>query len=305
MHHTDIDELERSIDIADFYVFRNPNDPSKTILITNVNFETPALAFSEHASYEWKIDVNGDAQEEISFHALFQGEPQTATVFYNNGRSAQKSGGVGEIIIHDAPVSFGSEIHVTTTNDFRFYAGLRGDSFFGDPIGLKDNMQWTGQDFFADKNVFSIVLEVPNSALGPAPQVGVWAQVMAPIHDVFTSVNRMGRPSRLQGLLGAEKFNATHPHQQRSLFLSQLAAKFCEFGYSDDEAIAVAMDWLPDILPYNYASATGYPNGRRLDDDVANYWWSVQTKGRVTSDLLSPHSDYLPDFPFLGQPHDV
>jgi hypothetical protein len=36
-------------------------------------------------------------------------------------------------------------------------------------------LQFTGDDFFADKNVCSIALEVPNSALEPK-EVGLWAQ---------------------------------------------------------------------------------------------------------------------------------
>ncbi|MFJ2554821.1 MULTISPECIES: DUF4331 family protein [unclassified Streptomyces] len=61
-------------------------------------------------------------------------------------------------------MTFGSEPRITESGDFRFFAGLRGDPFF------------------ADKNVFGIVLDVPNSALGPNPRVGVWARVLVP-HD--------------------------------------------------------------------------------------------------------------------------
>jgi len=44
--------------------------------------------------------------------------------------------------------------------------------------------QFTGDDFFADKDVCSIVLELPNSALG-ADEVGLWARTVEKTQDAF------------------------------------------------------------------------------------------------------------------------
>ena len=52
------------------------------------------------------------------------------------------------------------------TGDFRFFAGLRSDPFFADIEGGANHFQWTGRDSFAGKNVFAIVLEVPNRTFG-------------------------------------------------------------------------------------------------------------------------------------------
>ncbi|MEE1802941.1 hypothetical protein ACIQVO_35700 [Streptomyces sp. NPDC101062] len=73
-------------------------------------------------------------------------------------------------------MTFGSEPRITESGDFRFFAGLRGDPFF------------------ADKNVFGIVLDVPNSALGPNPRVGVWARVLVPHDGRLVQGDRAGRP---------------------------------------------------------------------------------------------------------------
>jgi hypothetical protein len=43
----------------------------------------------------------------------------------------------------------------------------KAEEVLGDTRGALNNMQFTGDDFFIDKDVCSIVLEVPNSALGP------------------------------------------------------------------------------------------------------------------------------------------
>src|SRR5262249_49975603 len=50
--------------------------------------------------------------------------------------------------------------------------------FFFDTKGSLNNLQFTGDDFFADKDVCSIALEVPNSVLGPG-RVGPWARTLA------------------------------------------------------------------------------------------------------------------------------
>lgn len=43
--------------------------------------------------------------------------------------------------------------------------------------GFKAGMAFIGADFFADKNVFAIVLEVPNSLFHRQP-VGYWTTVL-------------------------------------------------------------------------------------------------------------------------------
>ena len=73
MHHNDAPNLDPRTDITDLYIFQNPGDPTKSILILNVNPEAPthANAFDPQASYEFKIDTNGDFEAEIAFHVLF------------------------------------------------------------------------------------------------------------------------------------------------------------------------------------------------------------------------------------------
>jgi hypothetical protein len=51
-------------------------------------------------------------------------------------------------------------------------------------------------------------------------------------------------------------------------------------------------------------SAGYFPNGRVLTDDVYDMRMAFLTHGRVTSDGVGPHDDYLPEFPFLGLPNE-
>lgn len=308
MHHDDVPEGDPRHDITDLYAFPTPGNPSSSILILNVHPEvsTPTNAVDDQASYELKIDINGDFKPEVAFHVLFglgdHGQ-QTATVYRALGDDADESGPIGEIIIHQAPVTVGPELHITTEGAYRFFAGLRSDSFFADRIGFANNMQWTGQDYFADKHVFGIVLEVPNSVLGANEQLGIWARTMVPVHGALKPVNVAGRPGNNVLRPDVATFQTIPPAQQRDHFLPQYIRRFQDFGYSEPEAITLAHEWLPDILPYDYRYTPGYPNGRILTDDVVDMVLSLITHGQVTSDLVEPHTDYIADFPYLGSPH--
>ena len=309
MHHNDAPNLDPRTDITDLYIFQKPGDPSKSILILNVHPEAPTHAntFDPQASYEFKIDTNGDFEAEIAFHTLFTNVDdgqQTASLYRATGAAARGAGPVGETIMQHAPVSFTHETRITSAGPYRFYAGLRSEPFFADRIGFQNNMQWTGQDFWAGKNVYGIVLEVPNSALGLHPQIGVWGRTMALVHGTLTSVNQMGRPGNNIFRQGADT-NTTPPAQQRERFLAQYAAMFETFGYNEAGATALALEWLPDTLPYDYTSAAGYPNGRQLTDDIADNFAAIITQGKIKDDLVGPHTDYLAEFPYLGIRHKV
>ena len=47
MHHNDAPNLDPRTDITDLYIFQNPGDSTKSILILNVNPEAPTCTSSE------------------------------------------------------------------------------------------------------------------------------------------------------------------------------------------------------------------------------------------------------------------
>src|SRR5215813_11943599 len=166
------------LDLTDLYAFPKPGDAGKSILIMNVHPSasenppgpTTAEPFAPDALYDLKIDTNADAVADIAYRVRFspsQGGAQTVSLRRIDGPEAAGTGDGGQLIVEGAPVSTGRETHVTETGSYRFFAGWRSDPFFCDVEGGKNNLQFTGHDFFADKDVCSIVLEVPNSALGP------------------------------------------------------------------------------------------------------------------------------------------
>ena len=62
----------------------------------------------------------------------------------------------GQVIIEAAPVSTGRDACVTAAGGYRFFAGWRSDPFFFDTRGALNDLQFTGDDFFIDKDVCSI-----------------------------------------------------------------------------------------------------------------------------------------------------
>src|SRR5262249_51701200 len=153
-----------------------------------------------------------------------------------------------------------------------------------DPAGFFNNFAWTGEDANATTNVFGIVLEVPNHMLGEQPRLGVWARTAAPVHDVMQQGDHCGLPGTTPGFIRSEegKLTLTRSHRvdQRARFLATVVTVFQEYGLSEAEAAGFARDWLPDILPYDYTSAAGYPNGRTLTDDTVDWFAQAVTKGR-------------------------
>jgi hypothetical protein len=200
--------------MTDLYVFTKPGDASKSTIVLNVHpsfrLDSPEPTTSEPfkpgALYEFKIDTNGDAVADLTYSVQFASSgdgKQTATVRRLQGK--QPAGmGDGEVVVQQAPVSVGREALVTEAGDYRFFFGWRSDPFFFDVNGNFNHMQFTADDFFVDKNVCSIVLELPNSALG-SNEVGLWARTVAKTGESWIQADRGGRPMQAVFLVGEER----------------------------------------------------------------------------------------------------
>lgn len=306
--------MDARVDITDIYAFQKPGDANKTILVFNVNPVAPTLAdsFAPEAVYELKVDTNGDAIAEIAYRFTFspkeQGE-QRATVLRVSGESAKGSGKDGDILFQNVSVAFGEDMNIAENGEYRFFAGIRSDPFFFDLEGFKNGMKFTGADTFLEKNVFSMVLEMPNSALGSNPRVGIWGRVLIPKDDnPFFQIDRMGRPFvNVAFTQGEDKntFNRIEPTQDREVFTRKFTDLFISSGRSAEDARQTALSLLPDILDYDYSRPAGYRNGRTLTDDIIDIQLAVLTNGGVTGDKVEPHQDLLPTFPYVGPPHPV
>lgn len=98
-------------------------------------------------------------------------------------------------------------------------------------------------------------------------------------------------------------WNQQEPSRDRELFFDKFAHVFQDAGRPSDQATALAGDLLPDLLTYDNSSSEGYPNGRKLTDDVINMGIALVTNGAAPHDGLRPHADLRSGFPYLGSPH--
>ena len=306
------------LDMTDLYAFPKPGDPSKSIIVFNVHpsfrLDSPEPTtkepFKPGALYEFKIDTNGDAIADICYSVQFASSEdgkQTAIVRRLQGVQAAGVGEQGEVIVQQASVSIGREAVVTEAGDYRLFFGWRSDPFFFDVNGNFNHMQFTGDDFFKDKNVCSIVLEVPNSELG-SNKVGIWARTLDKTGEGWIQADRGGRPLQAVFLVGEEReaYLSGEPAND-DRFIGVFAHELEHSGgYTPEDAVAVARKLLPDILSYDARERVQFPqNGRALTDDVVDEFLSMLTNGKVTGDKVGPHGDLLDEFPYLGPPHKV
>src|SRR5256712_4558324 len=294
-------------DITDVFAFLKPGDPSKSILILDVHPLAPLLAgaFNSQAVYEINVDTNGDAVADLSFRIRFsdvEAGSQTATVHLASGGLAAGLNDGGHAVIAGAPVSFGQEPIITARGDYRFFAGLRSDPFFFDLLGFIDDFNFTHGDFFVDKNVFGIVLEVPNSALGATPKsTSLWGRTLLSQNGSLVRVDRMARAA-INTVFnhGQDKniFNSIDPNQdvtattsEGPTFVQSFASTLTALG--GNPALATVL--LPDVLNYDFSKSTSYAalNGRGLEDDVIDISLSLVTGGGLTTDNVGPHTGYL------------
>ncbi len=103
-----------------------------------------------------------------------------------------------------------------------------------------------------------------------------------------------------------EEYNAGEPVNDRTRWIGMFIHLMGHTGgYTREEAIAAIDDegTLPDMLHFDPSQPARYPNGRVFTDDVIDYRLAFLTKGDAPPTGLTPHTDTLDRFPYLGPPH--
>ena len=306
------------LDLTDLFAFPKPGDASRSILIMNAHPSaamnpagpTTAEPYAPGAVYELRIDTNGDAVADIGYRLRVSPSgagAQTATLRRAEGAEAAGMGADGRLIAEGISVATGHEGRATEGGDHRVFVGKRSDPFFFDVQGALHDMQFTGDDYFADKNVYSLVIDVPSSSLGSGP-VGLWMRVLVPADSApgWVQVERGARPSQTPFLAGEalEEYLAAEPKDDARFVGVFAHALEHTGGYAPEEAKRTAQKLLPDIMLYDPRRPASYPvNGRLLTDDVVDAFLPILTNGKVTGDKVGPHRDLLAEFPYVGPPH--
>ena len=296
------------LDLTDLFVFASPERAGKTVLIFDVNPLMTGADFHPNGVYRINVDNDGDSRADVAFTFVFSesnGTGQTGTVYYATGREAREVEPGGEALIEGTTVGFDAMARPVEARECRVFIGERSDPFFADGEGAFHDFHFTGDDTFAGKNVLSMALEVPNEMLGLGPEIGVWVTTSVWRDGVLVQVDREGNPSFNPFFVDELKneFNAGQPSDDVANYLEPWSKLLESRGYPPGVAREAASTLLPDVLHYNRSRPPHYPNGRVLTDDVYDMRMSFLTYGRVTSDGVLPHDDYMTEFPFLGPPN--
>ena len=295
------------LDITDVYAFQSPSDPGHTVLVMGVNPLEGVLndgTFRSAASYEFKIDSNGDAKEDwtykITFSEVEDSQHQRVTL-----RRVPAQGGSGAVLAKGT-----TDQNVSIPGGGWLRAGVFDDPFFFDLNGfLHVDFCNPGTNFFNGLNISAIVLEVPSTWLG-ASNVGVWARTA--LGD--QQIDRMGRPAintvfipnnpfEPSGSEPSQKnaFNAGKPRNDQRDFRAEVVDTLEIFyGAGSPAAQGLADFLLPDILTVDPSSSAGFPNGRQLTDDVIDIELGLVTNGAVTMDCVANDSAFTNSFPYLA-----
>ena len=303
------------LDFTDLFAFQAPNDPSRCVLIMDVNPFAPSMGEGLHpdAIYRINIDNDGDLQPDVAFSVVFsppdENGRQSARVRLATGEEARHPHVSGEIILEGAELSSGPEPNIVKTGPYTFAAGLRSDPFFADFDGLLNNFQWTGHDTIGDKNVYSMALEFPSDILGPSSNLALWARVSLKTNGTLRSMDRGGQPT-VTAFFNPEdakdEYNQAEPAQDRQRYLERFAEVLEHAGgYGHDDAIEAAKEILPDVLRFDFSKQARFPNGRVPTDHVVEARLAILGNGQIPSDGLKPHDDLLSEFPYLGPPHEA
>jgi len=285
------------LDINDVYAFQSPAKASNSVLIMTTTplagVQNPAT-FSSTGAYEFKVDTNGDAKEDITYTITFSAPnasgAQTATV--KSGSTTLGSGSTGTAI--------------SLSNGGTLTAGFFDDPFFFDLAAFKNKLAFcqggTGTNFFAGLNVNAIVLEVPSTALGT--KIGVWARTLKD----GKQFDRMGRPA-INTVFTPETqkdtFNTSQPADDQKNFTTNVVTVLKALGNDDATANKLAGILLPDILTFDTSSSEGFLNGRKLGDDVIDAELSLISGGKVTGDCVANDSAFRATSPYLAVPNGM
>jgi hypothetical protein len=307
-----------TLDITDIYAFRSPDCADCTVLVVGINPLTAGgidAPFNSRGSYKLRVDVDGDAVQDLTFDATFGpqnrrgvqkfkvklrevGGPTITVVKRRDGRTTP----VGE-----APNAIPGELGI------RAFAGMADDPFFFDLPGfltLDFCSTDPAPDTFAGTNVTVLVLEVPNAVLVDGGTVlGVWAET----HQGGRQVDRMGRPAINTVFIPTNPlepdeasmktaFNENDPAWDPMKFRGEVLDTLEIFyGPGSPDAAALADFLLPDILTLDVSDPSGFPNGRKPSDDVIDVELGLVTNGAITSDCVDGNDVELSgDFPYLG-----
>lgn len=336
-HHLDSPLARQDIrlDITDLYVFRGETGTALVINVCHSIFgPIPAPGYHPEGMYEFKVDLDGDAVEEITYRLVFGERDGDGAQDYEvrriEGAAATDPHAPGTVVARGR-----TGTPAAGEGGLRVWAGKAGDPFWIEPDVLhavghafEDGTQvdlagWDrakAKNLFAGHTVHAIVLEVPDAAFAAAPdgRIGVWAVAsLATDAGGWRSINRVGLPmihplfAQYNEDLG-NRLNAGVPAQDHATYGARVAASIAgvvaAYGTSTDPQAygeALARRFFPNMLPYVVGTPATFGflgwNGRSLIDNAPDVMFSLAANTPVALGIgrESVTSKPVPNFPYV------
>ena len=208
----------------------------------------------------------------------------------------------------------------------RAFAGIVNDPFAGDATALEAFKAAFAQgsykpeefhnrvNFFADRTIAAIVLEVPNQLISNTTRVDAWTTVSLCGHAPEQQVARWGLPLLTHIYLGGndlrERFNQSRPSDDDSVFVSSIVSTVTRYAAAagtthDPEAYGrrVARLFGSLTLPYELGTVASFDytgfNGRSLRDNVMDNMLPLLTNSPLGTGIGPDPTRVTDRFPYL------
>jgi hypothetical protein len=331
-HHQDSAAARQDprLDISDVYLFKGDTG---TVFVMNTNPVSADGGFHPEALYEFHLDTDGDAVQELTFRFRFFGpEPdgrQAWSLHRLAGTGAADRNASGTLVAHGT-----TEQVVTTPDGIKVFVGRAGDPFYiegtvvtavvtaiknGTRVDLDAFDPQQAANLFGNTNVTAIVLEVPSEITGSGT-IGFWATTALDDHQGgWWQINRCAKP--LVNTLfdvteaGAEDYNASDPRDDVVLYgdlvrrkVAALVAANDTHGDPDGHGAAVRDTLFPDVLRYQVGTEAGFAakghNGRGLTESAPEAMFEIVLNAPVgmALDASDATGTLRREFPYLAEP---
>jgi hypothetical protein len=319
-HHLDspIARQDIRLDITDLYVFRGETGTAFVINVCHSIFgPIPVPGYHPEGMYEFKVDLNGDAVEDVTYRLTFSERDrhgrQSYVVRCIRGADAVDPHAAGTVVATGE-----TDEMVTTSAGLRVWAGRAGDPFWIEPdvlhavghafqdgtaINLSGWDPTRAKNLFSGHSVYAIVLEVPDAELltgaGNNRRIGVWAvATLATDAGGWRSINRVALPmihplfTQFNEDLG-NRLNAGSPDDDFTTHgqtvAQAIAGVVSALGTAEDPRAygeKVARRFCPNILPYEVGTPASFGflewNGRSMTDNAPNVMFSIAANTPVS-----------------------
>jgi Domain of unknown function (DUF4331) len=295
-HHNDsaASKKDGRINITDMYVFAS-KDGRSTVMVMNVGKDAGRegpKTLHPQAFYDFTVDLDGDLREDLRWRLRFKEPAADGSQAWSVERVAGDNPAKAEPVPLADAARFGDT--VSLRGGGRAWVGLAGDAFAANAaqyFKLVESAKAGKSDFsvfdkpanyFAENDVISLVIEVPNTSFAKA-ELNVWGAVWAINGGFPTQVNRWGNV--LTAFLfahnndDAEAMNTSRPVDDVKLHRQRAAERIAMFvkasGTASDAkayADAAAQALVPIVTRYKVGTPAFYgigaSNGRALGDDA-------------------------------------